>query len=139
MTTTSAPAITGIAHIEFSVSQLERSVDWYCRLLGAREVFRDVNEKNQLSAVAVYEPNSRTVLAFTCHNTQEPETFTPRRLGLDHASFSVPDAAGLEAWTEHLDALGVPFTRNDEGYAKSLNFLDPDGIALEVFLAVPRS
>lgn len=138
MTTTVAPAITGIAHIEFSVSQLERSVDWYCRLLGAREIFRDVSEKNQLSAVAIYEPNSRTVLAFTCHNTQEPETFTPRRVGLDHASFAVADEAELEAWAEHLEALVVPFTKNDEGYAKSLNFLDPDGIALEAFLAVRR-
>ena len=138
-TTTSAPPITGIAHIEFSVSQLDRSVDWYCALLGAREVFRETNEKNQLSAVAIYEPGSRTVLAFTCHNQQEPETFTPQRIGLDHASFAVADDSALDAWANHLEAVGVRFTRNDEDYARSLNFRDPDGIALEVFLAARRS
>ncbi len=138
-TTTSVPAITGIAHIEFSVSHLDSSVEWYSRLLGAREVFRETNDKNDLSAVAIYEPRSRTVLAFTCHNRQEPEPFTPHRIGLDHASFAVADGAALDAWAEHLAALGVAYDRNDEGHSKSLTFRDPDGIALEVFLPAPRA
>ena len=138
-TTTAAPPITGIAHIEFSVGELDRSVDWSCALLGAREVFRESNEKNDLSAVAIYEPRSRTVLAFTCHNRKEPEAFTPHRVGLDHASFAVADEAALDAWADHLAALAVPFRRNDEGYSKSLTFRDPDGIALEFFLPARRA
>ncbi len=59
------PAITGVAHVELSVANLDASVQWYSALLGAREVFRATQDEYEISAVAVLEPTSGMVLAFT--------------------------------------------------------------------------
>jgi len=133
------PPITGIAHVELSVSDLDASVAWYCRLLGARDVFRNRNDERGFSACAIVEPASRTVLAFTQHDVVEGGAFTPRRLGLDHVSFAVPDRAALEAWQAHLDDLGIAYDAlDDQGFAVALNLRDPDGIALEFYFLERR-
>lgn len=101
------PAITGVAHVELSVSDLDRSVDWYIALLGARDVFRATNDAVGITACAIFEPNSKLVLAFTQHFQPEAGSFSPRRVGLDHLSFRVESREALDAWVGHLDALGI--------------------------------
>ncbi len=134
---TPAPPISGIAHVELSVSDLERSVDWYCRLLGARDVFRNRSDERGFSACAILEPASRTVLAFTQHDVMESTEFTPRRVGLDHLSIAVPDRAALDAWAARLEELGIAHDAiDDQGFAVALNLRDPDGIALEFYFLV---
>ena len=132
-----AAEITGIAHIELSVRDLERSVAWYCRLLGARDVFRNDDRRRGFKACAILEPASRTVLAFTQHDAQSREEFDPRRAGLDHLSFRVADRRALDAWVTRLDDLGVAHDAlDDQGFAVGLNLRDPDGIALEFYYLV---
>ena len=127
------PEITGIAHVELSVRDLERSVAWYTKLLGARDVWRGSNKTYGISACAIYEPKSKMVFAFTRHEEQEPEAFSPRRPGLDHVSFGVADRAALEEWVAHLDALGIAHSPiQDDHQPPSVTFTDPDGIALEL-------
>ena len=127
------PEITGIAHVELSVRDLERSVAWYTKLLGARDVGRGSNEAYGMSACAISEPKSKMVFAFTQHEEQEPEAFSPRRPGLDHVSFGVADRAALEEWVTHLDALGIAHSPiQDDHQPPSVTFTDPDGIALEL-------
>lgn len=127
------PAITGIAHVELSVRDLERSVAWYTRVLSAREIWRGSSDEYGISACAIYEPNSRMVFALTCHNEQDPESFSPRRPGLDHVSFGVADRTALESWCEWLDDLGVEHSAiQDDHMPPSVTFRDPDGIALEL-------
>jgi catechol 2,3-dioxygenase-like lactoylglutathione lyase family enzyme len=133
------PPIKGIAHVELSVRDLDASVAWYCRLLGARDVFRNRDDERGFSACAILEPASRTVLAFTRHDALEDGAFAPQRVGLDHVSFAVPDLAALEAWLTHLDALGIEHDAlDDQGFAVALNLRDPDGIALEFYFLRPR-
>lgn len=130
------PPITGIAHVELSVSNLDTSSQWYCRLLGAREVFREPNEAENLDACAIFEPNSRLVLAFTRHRAPTDGAFDVRRVGLDHVSFAVADRGALEEWESCLEELGIANSGiQDIGYAQSITFSDPDGIPLEVFLS----
>ena len=127
------PEITGIAHVELSVRDLERSVTWYTRLLGARDVWRGANERYGITACAIYEPGSRMVFAFTQHAKQEPEAFSPRRPGLDHVSFAVRDREALEEWVRRLDELGIEHSPiQDDHTPVSVTFSDPDGIALEL-------
>jgi len=134
------PPITGIAHVELSVSDLERSVEWYCRVLGARDVYRNRNDERGFSACAILEPASRTVLAFTQHDVVEGSGFTPHRVGLDHLSFAVPDRAALEAWQARLDELGIEHDAiDDQGFAVALNLRDPDGIAVEFYVLIRRA
>ncbi|MFN8616292.1 MAG: VOC family protein [Dehalococcoidia bacterium] len=98
------PDITGIAHVELSVRDLERSVDWYCALLGARDVWRGSNDEYGIDACAIFEPKSRMVFALTCHRKQIEDDFAPQRPGLDHVSFGVTDRAALEEWVNHLNS-----------------------------------
>lgn len=134
------PEITGIAHVELSVRDLERSVAWYTKLLGARDVWRGASDQYGITACAIFEPKSKMVFAFTQHETQDPEPFSPRRPGLDHVSFGVADRAALEAWVRWLDDLGIEHSPIQDGHTPpSVTFRDPDGIALELSYPTPRT
>jgi catechol 2,3-dioxygenase-like lactoylglutathione lyase family enzyme len=134
------PTITGVAHVELSVRDLDRSSRWYCRLLGAREVFREPNEPEDLVACAILEPRSGMVLALTQHGRPTEGPFDARRVGLDHLAFGVADERALEAWRATLDELGIANSGiRDIRYARSITFDDPDGIPLEVFLPARRA
>ena len=127
------PDITGIAHVELSVRDLDTSVAWYTKLLGARDVWRGSNDRYGITACTIYEPKSKMVFAFTQHGEQEQEGFSAKRPGLDHVSFGVVDRDALEAWVEHLDALGIAHSPiQDDHQPPSVTFSDPDGIALEL-------
>jgi glyoxylase I family protein len=134
------PEITGIAHVELSVRDLERSVAWYTRLLQARDVWRGSDDRYGITACAILEPRSRMVFAFTQHKDQEADDFSSRRPGLDHVSFGVADRAALEEWVLWLDELGIEHSPiQDDHTPPSVTFSDPDGIALELSYPPPRA
>lgn len=135
-----APPIAGIAHVELSVTDLDRTVAWYCKLLGAQDVFRGADETEHITACAIFEPRTRMVLAFTQHLPGESGSFSPRRPGLDHLSFAVADTPTLETWATHLDALAIKHSgiHTDANKATVITLTDPDGIALELFVRAPR-
>lgn len=134
------PSVTGIAHVELSVTDLDVSSRWYCDLLGARETFRASDELENLEACAIVVPaEPRIVLAFTRHNGGDHGRSTPKRTGLDHLSFAVANPAALEGWARRLDELDIEHSPiRDYGYANAITFSDPDGIALEFFWQKPR-
>jgi glyoxylase I family protein len=134
------PEITGIAHVELSVSNLEVSTAWYSAVFDAPEVFRAAQEAFGIVATAIRDPKSGTVLAFTEHSEQEGGRFTPRRVGLDHVCFMVAGEAELDAWARHLDSLGIEHSPvQDYGYGLAITCADPDGIALEFMYPVQRT
>ena len=134
------PEIIGIAHVELSVRDLEASVRWYSRLFEAEEVFRGANAEEHFKAVAIREPRSKIVLAFTQHDEVREAPFTPRRTGLDHLSFAVADRVALESWEARLRDIGIDHDGiADYGTHTALTFKDPDGIALEMVARAPRA
>ena len=63
------PTITGIAHVE--LGDVDASVEWCCRVLGAMDVWRGRNDEGGYRACAIREPVTGTVLAFTQHDRIE--------------------------------------------------------------------
>jgi catechol 2,3-dioxygenase-like lactoylglutathione lyase family enzyme len=134
------PSITGYTHAELSVSNLDRSVDWYRELFQAREIFREPNVPEDIVAVALLEPVSKMVIAFTQHLHPVAGNHTPKRPGIDHLSFGVAERSELDAWRVRLDELGVDHDGvKDNGRSAWITFRDPDGIGLEFFHVVRRA
>ena len=63
--------------------------------------------------------------------------FSERRTGLDHLALAVESRPDLDAWADHLDALGIdhsPIVEVGEPSPHAqMTFRDPDGIPIEVF------
>jgi glyoxylase I family protein len=126
------PKVTGIAHVELSVSNLDASVAWYSALLDAVEVFRAADPAERIVAAALREPRSGIVIALTQHEDPVGGRFTPRRVGLDHLSLGVKSKKALDRWIARLDALGISHSpTRDYGFGLAVTLNDPDGIALE--------
>lgn len=119
-------------HVSLTVSDLERSVPWYRRVLGF-ELVGDQHHRGGRTVVLAF-PSGDVVLLLQEHKAHEGATFSEFRPGLDHLSFRLADERELEAWCARFDELGIdhqPIRR--ETYGSVLIFRDPDRIQLELF------
>src|SRR6266508_5317659 len=132
------PAITGIAHVELSVRDLDASTAWYADVLGMRPVWDGEDAAQGIVARALLDPQSGIVLALTRHTAVSGDTFDARRPGLDHLSFAVADRDELRAWEQRLAELGVDYTAFEEwSHGAAVTARDPDGIAIEFYVRGP--
>jgi catechol 2,3-dioxygenase-like lactoylglutathione lyase family enzyme len=117
-------------HYALTVSDLERSIEWYERLVGSPPVA--VIEEDDFRAALWFEP----MLAIHANRHQlEGDVFDELRIGLDHIAFGCTSREELESWPARLDALGIEHGEIlDRPYGAGLAFRDPDNIQLEFFL-----
>lgn len=140
MTDETAPAITGIHHLSVTVRDIEASAGWYQRLLGAQRVpmtFPHYEREETGYGVLLLEPRSGLAIGLHTNTGNNGAEFDEAQTGLDHVGFHVSSRSELEAWTNWLDALGIPHSGIRTGqepfpYA-TLVFRDPDNIQLEFF------
>lgn len=131
----SSPAITGISHVDLSVTDLKAATAWYTELLGLVELFGGRNEPHDYDVQYLMEPASGVVIGLEQHDANPGTPFDERRVGLDHLSFNVDSREQLDAWLTRLDELGVSHTGiTEEDNWDVLVLRDPDNIQLEFIL-----
>ncbi|MEA2453512.1 MAG: glyoxylase family protein [Actinomycetota bacterium] len=122
----------GLTHVAVTVSNLEKSREFYDRLFGAEPV---LDEDTGTFHHAVYALEGGSLFGLHTHPTanEHPE-FSEFRSGLDHAAFGVASRTELEKWATRLDELGISHGGIvDAHYGSGVSFRDPDNIALEIF------
>lgn len=126
------PELPTIAHVTLTVSDLDRSVQWYEHLFN---VLFHRDESPGPFRRAVWLVDGRTLVGL--HEFPDPADALPfdeRRIGLDHLAFACSDRDELEAWENRLSELGIDNGGIvDADYGAGLSCRDPDNIALEFF------
>lgn len=135
---TKVAKLSGISHVDLTVSDLDRSIPFYEGVLGVSQLFRGRNEAEKFEVAYLVEPSTGVVIGLVKHD-QRPAVFDPRATGLDHLSFAVADREELKAWAAHLDERGIGHSglTDQPPFGTGLNFSDPDGIALEFYHLSP--
>jgi len=128
------PQVAGVHHMGLSVRDLDRSIRFYCDVLGAA-LFREPYDGNSPSFSGRMAIVSLGALGLDLieHASNGGEQFQPGRTGLDHLSFPTESLDDLRDWARWLDACDVSHSgvRDVAGVGSMPNFADPDGIALE--------
>ena len=131
------PTVTGLHHVSLTVRDLQRSIEWYCQLLGLTKVIEEPHPDGSGFGVVLADPQFKLVIGLHSHTANPGDLFSEARTGLDHASIGVPDQSELIEWQRHLEERGVPHSRiNHAAYGSVLVFRDPDNVQLE-FFALP--
>lgn len=121
------PDFSGIDHASLSVTDLDRSEQFYTEVLGLLRLadFGYVR-------ILVHRPTS-FMLAVVRHDDSTCAPFTELNTGLDHLGFRVESRDELVEWERRLHDHGVEYTPiRDMEFGAHLNFRDPDNIALEL-------
>ncbi|MBM7770829.1 glyoxylase I family protein [Actinokineospora baliensis] len=109
----------GVEHIALTVTDVDRSVPWYERVLGFTTESR-TDRADGPSTVRLRGLGVTLTLVQYPDGSHAP--FDECRPGLDHLVFSVAD----RTWPDRLAEYGVPHTDTPDGVA----LRDPDGIRL---------
>jgi lactoylglutathione lyase len=113
-------------HTMVRVTDIDKSLDFYCRKLGLVETRRFVNDKGRYTLVFVAAPENPDAAIELTYNW-DPENYTVGR-GFGHLAFEVDD---IYATCEHLMQNGVTINRPPRdgrmAFVKS-----PDGISIEL-------
>ena len=119
-----------LEHVNLTVSDLDRSIDFYGRLLGLKVRWRrDATDDNPAAA---HVGDDRNYLAFfqATRSAGERPPLDYGAVGLNHFGFVVDD---LNATRARLMDLGItPHGEADYDPGRRLYFFDPDGIEVEL-------
>ncbi|VEG43887.1 lactoylglutathione lyase-like lyase [Mycolicibacterium flavescens] len=134
------PGITGIHHISITVTDLEASLAWYQRLLGADRLpmkFPHYEREDTGYGELLIDPRSGVVIGLHTNTGNDGNQFDEARTGLDHVALNVASRDELDAWTRRLDEFGIEHSgvrAADEPFPfATVVFRDPDNIQLELF------
>jgi catechol 2,3-dioxygenase-like lactoylglutathione lyase family enzyme len=123
-------ALQGFHHVKLPVTDVERSRDWYQRVLGF-EVQLEFVEDGVLMGVALRDPSGTVPLALRC----DPDRANALS-GFDPIAIGLPDDADAYAWRDRLDELGEPhggIVTGHLGMPVLVGLHDPDGIELRLY------
>jgi catechol-2,3-dioxygenase len=125
------PEFPAVGHVAVTVSDIDRSVAWYEKLIDAKPV---LDEDTGPFRHVVWALGNTLLGLHQFPDLETTDAFNERRPGLDHVAFGCASRSELEAWSARLDELGIVHGGiKDAGYGSGVSFRDPDNIALEFF------
>lgn len=118
--------IEGLDHIALTVSDLNRSVEWYTNVLGLKRC-------HEAWSIPVVLCAGTTGIALFPADTSEPQPAPDLRLTkiMRHYAFRVSRASFAEAQAE-FRRCGVEFEFSDHGISHSIYIYDPDEYRVEL-------
>lgn len=127
------PADTRLGAVRLQVSDLERSLAWYGRVLGLGALERSAGR-------AVLGSAGQTSALVELHERPGARPVPQQgRLGLYHFAILLPDRAALGAFVAHLAAQREPAGASDHLVSEAIYLRDPDGLGIEVYADRPRT
>ena len=132
----SVMAISKIHHLALTVSNIDKSVDWYTTVLPFTKI-ADFEETGGIRRKAILvSEHLATRLGLVEHRGTAAGTFDERTAGLDHLSFAV-DLADIDGFVEAFEKYGVVFSPPAPSImnqnARLVVFRDPDNLQLELY------
>jgi catechol 2,3-dioxygenase-like lactoylglutathione lyase family enzyme len=113
---------TGVSHLELYVTDLDASVAWYESAVSLSPRAR------QPEQVVVLQPANGTFRLVL-----RPGRPADAHGDFGHVALAVDSLQALQAWTEHLDEIGVPHKGIHEGpTGYTVDLVDPDGHDIEL-------
>jgi catechol 2,3-dioxygenase len=123
-----------IGHVHLKVSDLERSLDFYCRILGF-----ELMQRLGASAAFVSAGGYHHHIGLNTWESAGGSPPAPGTTGLYHVAIRYPDRPALADALRRLRAAGVPLTgASDHGVSEALYLEDPDANGLELYWDRPR-
>jgi catechol 2,3-dioxygenase len=127
------PGGTRVGRVRLQVAELERSLDYYGRVLGLRVLERSAGDA-ALGAAGAAGP-----LIELRERPGAAPVPARGRPGLYHFALLLPDRAALGSLVRHLSETGERAGASDHLVSEALYLRDPDGLGIEVYADRPRS
>jgi len=126
------PDAAHVGAVRLQVSDLERSIDYYERVVGLRTIARDDG------MAGLGADSTRPLVWLREKGGIRP---VPRRgvFGLYHFALLLPERAALGRFVAHILRSGVRFGAADHLVSEALYLTDPDGLGIEVYADRPES
>jgi catechol 2,3-dioxygenase len=127
------PAAVRLGAVRLQVSDLDRSLAWYRRVLGLEPIDR----RDGVAALGAPD-SARTLVEL---HERPGATPVPRRgrLGLYHYALLLPDRASLGRFLRHLAEIDERAGMSDHLVSEAIYLSDPDGLGIEVYADRPRT
>lgn len=126
------PDLTTLGSVRLQVSDLERSIDYYERLIGLVAVKQGARRADLTAQGA-----GMTLVELSERRFASP---VPRRgrLGLYHFAILLPNRAALGRFLIHLAESGTRAGMSDHLVSEAVYLTDPDGLGIEIYCDRPR-
>jgi catechol 2,3-dioxygenase len=123
-----------IGHVHLKVADIDRSLDFYCGVLGFELQQRLGDEAAFVSAGGYHHH-----IGLNTWRSRGGSPPPPNSTGLFHFAIRYPTRAALADALRRLSRAGLPLSgASDHGVSEALYFADPDGNGIELYWDRPR-